>query len=240
MWINTNMAEFRSEHFPFKTPGQLILETRHRLIAGIEPGVVIKVAKIKSDRAVFQTVNAALGEIRENDDSRALVHNLLVDFGVSGGVISPTKTIIHSTPSGDGITYTEVQTWYKDSVPLAHLRKDLFKLPISTLDNLRGLIRANQYLLKNSRTCFELDGSNGPFQPSLGEKVARNLLPLFFSYNILVDPKGRLQLVDVESLEKYARFTRSGVRGWARRQFKNIGFSFSLGILDTVSLSRKF
>lgn len=234
------MQELESAQLPFKGPRHLFQETRHRLIAGIEPCSVIKVSKIRSDREVFSKVADAEAEIRGNNDSRDIIANLLADFGLSKRIVIPTQTVIHSTPTGTGITYTEVQTWYKDSAPLADLRKGLFRLPIHTINDLKSLFQVNRYLLRTEGTCFEFDGSSGPTAPTVREKITQNLFPLLFAHNILVDPNGLLQLVDVESLEKYSRFTRVGLEGWARRQIKNVGFLISIGILDSMLAIKRF
>lgn len=228
------MLEIDSRGLPFKAGGKIIEETRHRLIVGLEPSSVIKVSKEMSDRDVFDSVDDALAEILQNDNARNKIANLLALIGASRQMITPTQTVIHSTPSNEGITYTEFQGWYKYSLPLAKMRSSLFSLPIQTIRDLKSLFQVNNYLLRTEKTCFEFDGSSGPTPPKTREKILHNLFPLLFAHNVLIDPNGKPELVDVESLEKFSRFTRIGIKGWARRQIKRVGFQISTGILDSI------
>lgn len=60
-----------------------------------------------------------------------------------------------------------------------------------------------------------------------------------YVHNVLVDPRGMPLLVDVESLNKFAKYTRYGIKGWIRKKIKEFGFSLSICILDGLLFMRE-
>ena len=226
------MPEVKTDHLPISEEVVLVNQSRHRDIFSCN-NLVLKVAREGSDREVFTSWESALTAIQENESSRAKVRLLLEKSGLSGDIVTSTGSFIHALPNGQGITYSEFQKRHSDSVPLAENR--LWNLPNHTLRGLRSLLSINREILRREGTCFEIDGSSSLTPPNSIEKILHGLFPLSFSYNLLANQEGALHLVDVENMEQLAGFMRTGVKSWARRQLKSLGFGISLAAINVIS-----
>lgn len=227
------------ERLPFGNNLRTLKESRHRLVTIVSPEYIAKIPKAEGDRTVFSNLNTALEEIKQNDDSRTKIQELLYSLGASSNIVTPTQTVLHVSPLGEGITYSEIQRWHKDALPVGTLGMKIFDLPLSSLRDIKALFHVNILLLTEEKTCFEFDGSADASQPSTIEKLLHNLFPLLYSHNVLILPDNSVKLVDVESLEKFSQFTKNGIKGWLKRQVRHVGCKISLSLLNIAIFVKK-
>lgn len=227
------------ERLPFGNNLPVFKESRHRLVTIVSHDFLAKIPKVDGDRSVFSNLKDALEEIKQNEDARNKIRELLTSLGASSDIVTPTQTVIHAAVQGAGITYSEIQRWHKDALPIGTLGINIFQLPVTTLRDLKALFHVNIHLLKNQKTCFEFDVSKDASQPSFKDKLLQNLVPLLCSHNVLILLDNSVRLVDVESLELFSQFTNNGIKDWFKRQVKTVGFRISLGILNAAIIVKQ-
>lgn len=232
---------FTEGSFPFRSPDAEFVQTLHRKLFSYEaPSAVLKVDKEYSGRPIFSGWEEAAQEIARNQAARLRLAEWLQPRHPGLNLVPDVLSVIHQKPGTDKVTYSEVQSKQNPGIPLAQLGDKWFELSPQALTILRDICQFNQVLLTQERTSYDLDGSRSPHSRSFSNRLVTNLFPIFYSWNIVLDPQGLPVMIDVENIDRNSVFLRSGLKGWGKRQLKQTGMRLSLlGITLLTKMNKK-
>jgi len=222
-------------HLPFIAPDEIVGESKFRTVQGyIETKLVVKTRKAYRPR-VFDSVASATSALDKERRERETLITLGREMGVSDAFITSSEFVVHANPSGH-ITYSEFQEWFKGGKTLSKVGSNIWNLPDQTLEELDRILQLNIRVWKEQDTSFDIVGSTNNTYSALME-LARRLLPLFFSENILIDDHNNVRVID-HRINKPKSGFRS-VKDKVRTGSEIVGSLLSSAIIQAIRIKRK-
>lgn len=231
----TDLMNRFSPEIPMRLPNQEVAETRKSFVDGyldISP-LVVKYKKPHVERS-FGDTNAAIANVDMVRRKRAAIVAELRSLGEDEGIIPPTTPVIHQSDDGK-ITYSETQEWFQDASTLSDLGTNVHALPAYSTRELRNLFWANIKFWKKEGYSLDIVGSIAKPR-SWKNKLLRNILPLYYSENIMVNAKGHPRFVDIGKFDKNAK---RDLKTTVRHYLHLAGSFISAGILSLTLESRR-
>ena len=219
---------------PFQQPDIKAGSSKKTNVFGYEKQELVLKRKKDGEENVFSSADAARQYIRQKEEERRRISEILSSLGSTREIIVPSLAVIHNTPGGE-ITYSEAQSWIKDAKPLSSLGTKVLSLSVDSLEDLKHIFQANLKLWKEEKMSLDIVGSTAS-KLSLPNKLLRHIFPLFYCENIMIDAQGRPQFVDV------GRFDRKYEQSWKdhwRPRIQQFGSRVSIALIDLALLFKK-
>lgn len=224
-----------SPEIPLRSPDQEVAETRKSFVDGYcaKNPLVVKYKKPHVERS-FGDANAAIGNINMIRQKRAEIIASLNETGDSEEMVPPTSPVIHKTDD-EKITYSETQEWFQNASTLAGLGIGVHALPPRSIVELRNLFWANIKFWQKEGYSLDIVGSTATPR-SWKNKLLRNILPVYYSENIMIDQSGNTRFVDIGKFDKNAK---KDLKTTVRHYLHLVGSLMSMGVLTMVLRNKK-
>lgn len=212
----------------FRSPDVHVAESKRATIYGYtKQKLVVKEPKANQK---FYTVPEVLDHLRKLQADEQIVEHGLIRYKAHPEVLVRQSEVIHNSSDNQGVTYSRVQAWQKDAKPLAEIGTNIFKLPRQSLVDLKAIFAIYIETRRKKESCLDIVGSTTAKKPFI-QKLARQLLPLFYSENIMIGKDNIPKFIDIggelgKSQKKPLKTKLSG-------NLQLVGAFFSIAILQT-------
>ena len=190
-----------SAALPFKPPEKQIAGSRSKNVLGYEKDpLLIKVEKSPFQKT-YPTTSEALDSAKKFNFYRQLISEEVKKANGHPEIVTPAFPVIHEGYGKDSISITEAQKEIQNGRTLRQIGKSVFDLPQGSLTDLKSIFSANISMHKKTGEFLDITGSTNK-KRGLKNLFLRNLLPLMYSENIVVDEENNIHLVDVGIFNK--------------------------------------
>lgn len=219
----------------FQPPDKKVGESRNSEVWGYkDPDLVAKWKKQTYHEQVFPDSKAALDFLREDREAREKISRILQQLQAAQDTVPNVHPVVYRRGKCEVMT-AEVQQWYKDGQTLRGLGRDVLKLSRSSLEELKKLFLLNLRLWTEEKVTMDMAGTASGEGINL-RRVAKHLLPVFFSSNIVIDKNSRPHFIDVGLTDNKHE---TGLRGALRQRIQVAGTGLSLGIINLALLLKR-
>jgi hypothetical protein len=225
------MTETSGDNRPFIPSGTPIAESASRTVNAFDTAPVVTKEFKPTHLTTFATKEEALATMRTTKAVRTELAQAMRESGISETAFVDVTPVIHADHNG-AITFSEVQTLVPGAKPLGKEGIGVFGLPKTARKDLQKLFELNIQTWKKKGYVLDVCGSTSR-NPSRVKSLARLLLPLFSSENIVVDEEKNVRFIDFADLHP-----NSGLKRRIAIYSEVAGSYISAGILRAYNTLR--